>query len=52
MHELERAGVEVVNLIDDARTQDNIVEFRPMAVVAGEPALVVEKAGRARGQKA
>lgn len=28
MHELERAGIEIVNLIEDARNTDNIVEFR------------------------
>ena len=28
MHDLERAGVEIVNLIEDAKTADNIVEFR------------------------
>jgi biopolymer transport protein ExbB len=27
MHELERAGIEIVNLIEDARNNDNIVEF-------------------------
>lgn len=31
MHDLERAGVEIVNLIDDARATDNIVEFRQAA---------------------
>jgi len=28
MHDLERAGVEIVNLIEDGKTADNIVEFR------------------------
>jgi biopolymer transport protein ExbB len=28
MHELERAGIEIVNIIEDSRTRDNIVEFR------------------------
>jgi hypothetical protein len=28
MHDLERAGVEIVNLIEDAKSADNIVEFR------------------------
>jgi biopolymer transport protein ExbB len=28
MHDLERAGVEIVNMIEDAKTTDNIVEFR------------------------
>jgi biopolymer transport protein ExbB len=28
MHDLERAGVEIVNLIEDAKMTDNIVEFR------------------------
>lgn len=28
MHDLERAGVEIVNLIEDAKSTDNIVEFR------------------------
>lgn len=27
MHELERAGIEIVNIIEDARHHDNIVEF-------------------------
>jgi biopolymer transport protein ExbB len=31
MHDLERAGVEIVNLIDDAKSVDNIVEFRSAA---------------------
>jgi len=29
MHDLERAGIEIVNLIEDAKGSDNIVEFRP-----------------------
>lgn len=28
MHDMERAGVEIVNLIEDSRAADNIVEFR------------------------
>lgn len=28
MHEMERAGIEIVQLIDDNRSTDNIVEFR------------------------
>jgi biopolymer transport protein ExbB len=28
MHDLERAGIEIVNLIEDANSTDNIVEFR------------------------
>lgn len=31
MHDLERAGVEIVNLIEDAKDADNIVEFRQAA---------------------
>jgi biopolymer transport protein ExbB len=31
MHDLERAGVEIVNLIEDAKSADNIVEFRQPA---------------------
>ena len=31
MHDLERAGVEIVNLIEDAKSTDNIVEFRQAA---------------------
>ncbi|MCB1227549.1 MAG: MotA/TolQ/ExbB proton channel family protein [Verrucomicrobiales bacterium] len=39
MHDLERAGIEVVQLIDDARTNDNIVQFPRDA----EPATRQEK---------
>lgn len=31
MHDLERAGIEIVNLIEDAKHTDNIVEFRQAA---------------------
>ncbi len=48
MHELERAGIEIVNLIDDARHHDNIVEFRQDAV--GAPVLM-EANSRSRGGK-
>ena len=34
MHELERAGIEIVNLIEDARNNDNIVEFPQEAEMA------------------
>lgn len=50
MHDLERAGVEIVNLIEDARGSDNIVEFRQ----TGEsiPASSAgDKASRSRTQK-
>jgi len=48
MHDLERAGVEIVNLIEDARGGDNIVEFRQ----AGAEETPVKSAGRARGHRA
>jgi biopolymer transport protein ExbB len=41
MHDLERAGVEIVNLIEDAKSADNIVEFR-------QPAEEVPARSRAR----
>jgi biopolymer transport protein ExbB len=41
MHDLERAGVEIVNLIEDAKSADNIVEFR-------QPAEDAPARGRAR----
>ncbi len=41
MHDLERAGVEIVNLIEDAKSADNIVEFR-------QPAEESPARGRAR----
>ncbi len=41
MHDLERAGVEIVNLIEDAKSADNIVEFR-------QPAEEAPARGRAR----
>lgn len=41
MHDLERAGVEIVNLIEDAKSADNIVEFR-------QPAEETPARGRAR----
>lgn len=45
MHDLERAGIEIVNLIEDANSTDNIVEFRQAEAVAP-----VSKS-RARGLK-
>lgn len=47
MHDLERAGIEVVNLIDDARHHDNIVEFRQ----DGASPVLVEANSRSRGGK-
>lgn len=44
MHDLERAGVEIVNLIEDAKSADNIVEFRQPAAD--------EVTGRGRTRKA
>jgi biopolymer transport protein ExbB len=41
MHDLERAGVEIVNLIEDAKSADNIVEFR-------QPAEEAQARGRGR----
>ncbi len=51
MHDLERAGVEVVNLIEDARNTDNIVEFR-QASADQEEGQRPAKSSRTRGQKA
>lgn len=48
MHDLERAGVEIVNLIEDARATDNIVEFRQAGME--ENASHPSKA-RSRGQR-
>ncbi|HEY1084685.1 MAG TPA: MotA/TolQ/ExbB proton channel family protein [Prosthecobacter sp.] len=48
MHDLERAGVEIVNLIEDAKTTDNIVEFRQAAV---DEAVQTPVKSRARGQR-
>lgn len=47
MHDLERAGVEIVNLLEDAKSADNIVEFRQ--AVTDERS---SKGGRSRGHKA
>jgi biopolymer transport protein ExbB len=44
MHDLERAGVEIVNLIEDAKSADNIVEFRQ----AGMEERSLSKGGRGR----
>ncbi len=41
MHDLERAGVEIVNLIEDAKSADNIVEFR-------QPSEEAQARGRSR----
>ena len=41
MHDLERAGVEIVNLIEDAKSADNIVEFR-------QPSEETQARGRSR----
>jgi biopolymer transport protein ExbB len=49
MHDLERAGVEIVNLLEDAKSADNIVEFR-QAVTDERPGQ--SKGGRSRGHKA
>jgi biopolymer transport protein ExbB len=38
MHDLERAGIEIVNLIEDAKGSDNIVEFRPAETEAPKAA--------------
>ena len=48
MHDLERAGIEIVNLIEDARSADNIVEFRQ----AGLEERPLAKSGRAGVRKA
>lgn len=49
MHDLERAGVEIVNLLEDAKKADNIVEFR-QAVTEERPGQA--KSPRSRGNKA
>jgi biopolymer transport protein ExbB len=46
MHELERAGIDIVNIIEDARQMDNIVEFR--ADEGGLSAARAEGGGRGR----
>lgn len=48
MHDLERAGVEIVNLIEDAKMTDNIVEFRQAAM---EDVPHSQVKGRSRGQR-
>ena len=48
MHDLERAGVEIVNLIEDAKSADNIVEFR-QAATEERP---LAKGSRTSGRKA
>lgn len=49
MHDLERAGVEIVNLIEDAKTADNIVEFRQAAT--GDEDVQPAKGARSRSHK-
>jgi biopolymer transport protein ExbB len=48
MHELERAGIEIVNLIVDARNNDNIVEFPTEAEITP---VRLELTPRSRGTK-
>lgn len=50
MHDLERAGVEIVNLIEDARVADNIVEFRAPSMEHDEEHAA--RMARKRGMKA
>ncbi len=49
MHELERAGIEIVNLIDDTRHRDNIVEFRQDAAMPAP--VLIEPNSRSRSAK-
>ncbi|MFM7604800.1 MAG: MotA/TolQ/ExbB proton channel family protein, partial [Prosthecobacter sp.] len=37
MHDLERAGIEIVNLIEDSRCASNIVEFHQAALESSTP---------------
>ena len=48
MHDLERAGIEIVNLIEDSKAASNIVEFHQ----AETTPVSVQKAPRVRGLKA
>jgi biopolymer transport protein ExbB len=49
MHDLERAGIEIVNLIEDSKTTSNIVEFHQ---VSESPTVVPMIKNRTRGLKA
>ena len=48
MHDLERAGIEIVNLIEDSKAASNIVEFHQ----AETAPISMQKAPRVRGLKA
>jgi biopolymer transport protein ExbB len=48
MHDLERAGIEIVNLIEDSKAASNIVEFHQ----AETAPVSMQKAPRVRGLKA
>jgi biopolymer transport protein ExbB len=50
MHDLERAGIEIVNLIEDSRSASNIVEFH-QAALESSPSIAAPKA-RTRSLKA
>lgn len=49
MHDIERAGIEIVNLIEDSKTTSNIVEFHPLPET---PGIVPMTKPRTRGLKA
>jgi biopolymer transport protein ExbB len=36
LHDMERAGIEVVNLLSESETDSSIIEFAPKSQVAGE----------------
>jgi biopolymer transport protein ExbB len=48
MHDLERAGIEIVNLIEDSKSTSNIVEFHQ---VNEAPGIVPMTKTRTRGLK-
>jgi hypothetical protein len=56
MHDLERAGVEIVNLIEDSREDRQIISFRqepapaPDNIIEATPALKAGS-GKSRGSK-
>jgi len=50
MHDLERAGIEIVNLIEDSRSASNIVEFHQAAIESAPPVAMPKT--RTRGLKA
>ena len=56
MHDLERAGVEITNLIEDSREDRSIIQFNPDAaappsnIIEATPALKAAGGSRNRGK--